>query len=160
MRIGFRRYVLDTAGVLYQIPNAAFDRMLRDPVRNRLPRFAGQRVRSAEMSVALMNGKPIAVVRSSFSILTFKKNGALVSPLSDRHVRARAELALAFEQPGRDTAVADASTRFLARAGQWSPSPAVRRRIEQKRIVRLFPANRGRSDCESEGREAAVRGLR
>jgi hypothetical protein len=38
------------------------------------------------MSVALMNGKPIAVVRSSFSILTFKKNGALVSPLSDRHV--------------------------------------------------------------------------
>ena len=32
-----------------------------------------------------MNGKPIAVERASFSILTFKKNGSLVSPLSDRH---------------------------------------------------------------------------
>lgn len=110
--------------------------MLRDPVRHRLPRFAGQRLRSAEIAVALMNGKPIAVERSSFSILTFKKNGALVSPLLDPHVRARAELALALGQPRRDTAVADASTRFLARGGQWSPSPAVRRRIEQTALGR------------------------
>lgn len=73
MRIGFRHYLLDAEGALYHVSNAAFDRMLRDPVRHRLPRFAGQRVRSAEISVALMNGKPIAVVRSSFSILTFKK---------------------------------------------------------------------------------------
>ncbi len=136
MRIGLRHYLLDAEGALYHVPNAAFDRMLRDPVRHRLPRFAGQRVRSAEIAVALMNGKPIAVERSCFSILTFKKNGALVSPLSDRHVRARAELALALEQPILDTAVADASTRFLARGGQWSPSAAVKRRIEQTAMGR------------------------
>jgi hypothetical protein len=136
MRIGFRHYLLDAEGALYHVPNAAFDRMLRDPVRHRIPRFAGQRIRSAEIAVALMNGKPIAVERSWFSILTFKKNGALVSPLSDRHVRARAELALALEQPIRDTAVADASTRFLARGGQWSPSAAVKRRIEQTALGR------------------------
>jgi hypothetical protein len=46
-----------------------------------------------------MNGKPIAVERFSSSILTFKKNEALVSPLLDPHVRARAELALAPENP-------------------------------------------------------------
>jgi hypothetical protein len=120
------------------MPNAAFDRMLRDPVRHRLPRFADQRVRSAEIAVELMNGQPIQVVRSWFNILTFKKNGTLVPPLSDRHVRARAEvaLALALEQPIRDTAVADASTRFLARGGQWSPSAAVKRRIEQTALGR------------------------
>jgi hypothetical protein len=39
---------------------------------------------SAEVVVALLNGKPIAVERCSFSILTFRKNGQLVSPLSDR----------------------------------------------------------------------------
>jgi hypothetical protein len=132
--------LLDAEGTLYRIPNAAFDRMLRDPVRHRLPRFAGQRVRSAEITVALMNRKPIAVERSSFSILTFKKNGVLVSPLLDLHVRARAELALALEKPIRDAAVADASTRFLARGGQWSPSAAVRRRIEQTAL--------GRQKCE------------
>jgi len=140
MRVAFRHFLLDREGTLYRLPSAALDRMLRDPVRHRLPRFAGQRVRSAEITVALMNGKPIAVVRSSFSILTFKKNGSLVSPLLDRHVRARAELALALEQPLRDTAVANASTQFLARGGQWSPSAAVRRRIEQTAL--------GRQKCE------------
>jgi hypothetical protein len=128
--------LLDAQDALYHVPNAAFDRMLRDPLRHRLARFAGQRVRSAEIALALMNGKPIAVVHSSFSILTFKKNGTLVSPLSDRHVRARAELALALGQPNSDTAVEDASTRFLARGGQWSPSAAVRRRIEQTALGR------------------------
>ena len=44
--------------------------------------------------------------------------------------------ALALDQPIRDTAVADASTRFLARGGQWSPSAAVRRRIEQTALGR------------------------
>jgi tryptophan 2,3-dioxygenase len=83
-----------------------------------------------------MNGQPTQVVRSSFNILTFKKDGTLVPPLSDRHVRARAELALALDQPIRDTAVADASTRFLARGGQWSPAAAVRRRIEQTALGR------------------------
>jgi hypothetical protein len=138
MRIGFRHYLLDAEGALYRIPNAAFDRMLRDPIRHRLPRFAGQRVRSAGIAVELMNGQPTQVVRSSFNILTFKKDGTLVPPLSDRHVRARAELALALalDQPIRDTAVADASTRFLARGGQWSPSAAVRRRIEQTALGR------------------------
>jgi hypothetical protein len=140
MRIGFRHYVLDAQEILYRIPNAALDRMLHDPVRHRLPRFAGQRIRSVEIVVALTNGKPIAVVHSSYRILTFKKNGALVSPLMDRHVRARAELALALDHPRRDTAVADASTRFLARGGQWSPSAAVKRRIEQTAL--------GRQKCE------------
>jgi hypothetical protein len=136
MRIGFRHYLLDAEGALYRIPNAVFDRMLRDPIRHRLPRFAGQRVRSAGIAVELMNGQPTQVVRSSFNILTFKKDGTLVPPLSDRHVRARAELALALDQPIRDTAVADASTRFLARGGQWSPPAAVRRRIEQTALGR------------------------
>jgi hypothetical protein len=138
MGIGLRHYLLDADDTLYGIPNAAFDRLLRNPVRNRLPRFAGQRIRSAEISLAQMNGKPIAVERSSFSMLTFENNGALVSPLADRHVRARAELALApaFGQPVRGTAVEDAESRFLARGGQWSPSPAVKRRIDQTALGR------------------------
>jgi hypothetical protein len=58
MRIGFRYYLFDAEGTLYRIANAAFDRMLRDPVRHPLPRFAGQRIRSAEIAVALMNRTP------------------------------------------------------------------------------------------------------
>lgn len=137
MRIGLRHYMLDADGTLYGLPNAAFDRMLRDPVQHCLPRFAGQRVRSAEIAVEMANGQPIQVVRSSFSILTFRRNGSLVSPLSDRHVRARAELALAPSRPSRDEEVTDASIRFLARGGKWTPTAAVRRRIEQTALGKL-----------------------
>ena len=56
-------------------------RILRDPTRHRCPRFAGQRVRSAEIAVELMDGQPIQVVRSSFNILTFK--GLLRIPARD-----------------------------------------------------------------------------
>lgn len=59
---------------MYHVPNAAFDRMLRDPAHDRLRRFAGQRVRIAEIAVALMNGKPIVIERSPFSMLTLKNS--------------------------------------------------------------------------------------
>lgn len=137
MRIAFRHYLLDADGSLYRLPNAAFDRLLTDPVRHRLPRFAGQRVRCAAIAVALLNGKPIAVERSWFSILTFKDNGALVPPLLDRHIRARAEIALSIEPPARGKVVEDAESQFLARGGQWTPPAPIRRRIEQTALGRL-----------------------
>jgi hypothetical protein len=54
--------------------------MLRFPKTHRLPQFARQRVRSAEVVVELMNGRPIAVVRCVFSMMTV---GMLLSLLSN-----------------------------------------------------------------------------
>jgi hypothetical protein len=136
MRVAFRHFLLDREGALYRLPSAALDRMLQSPTRHRLPRLAGQRVRSAEVAVEMMNGRPLRVVRSVFSMLTFKSDGTLVSPLRDRHVRARAELAQALGAPARHAGIAEASTRFVARGGQWTPSAAVARRIEQTALGR------------------------
>ena len=111
--------------------------MLNNPTRHRLARFAGQRVRSAEVVVEMKNGRPIVVLRSVFNMLTFKSNGTLVPPLRDRHVRARAELALAPEAPDLHPGISDASTRFVARGGQWKPPAALVRRIEQTALGRL-----------------------
>lgn len=89
---------------------AALDRMLRNPTRYRLALFAGQRVRSAEVVVEMINGRPLVVLHSVFNIWTFKNNGTLVPPLRDRPVRARAELALALDSPDPRAIVAEAST--------------------------------------------------
>jgi hypothetical protein len=129
MRVAFRHFLLDREGALYRVPSATLDRMLQVPTRYRIARLAGQRVRSAEVAVEMMNGRPIRVVRSVFSMLTFKSDGSLVAPLEDCHVRARAELA--FGTPARHARTAEASTRFVARGGQWTPSAALVRRIEQ-----------------------------
>jgi hypothetical protein len=136
MRVAFRHFLLDQEGALYRRPSAALDRMLHSPTRHRLARFAGQRVRSAEVAVDMMNGRPLRVVRSVFNMLTFKSDGTLVPPRRDRHVRARAELAQALGAPARHAGIADASSRFVARGGQWTPSAAVARRIEQAALGR------------------------
>ena len=137
MSVSIRKFLLDRDDTLFRLPSATFDRMLRFPKTHRLPRFAGQRVRSAEVVVELMNGRPIAVVRSVFSMMTFKRDGTLVSPLRDPHVLARAELAFAFDAPDPLASVADAASRFVARGGQWKPPAALLRRIEQTALGRL-----------------------
>jgi hypothetical protein len=114
MRVAFRHFLLDSEGTLYRLPSAALDRMLDNPTRHRLARFAGQRVRSAEVFVEMMNGRPLVVLHSVFGMLTLKSDGTLVSPLQDRHVRARAELALALDSPDPRASVAEASSRFVA----------------------------------------------
>jgi hypothetical protein len=50
VRVAFRHFLLDSEGTLYHLPSAALDRMLHNPTRHRLARFAGQRVRSAEVA--------------------------------------------------------------------------------------------------------------
>jgi hypothetical protein len=133
--MALRYYLLDSQGTLYRLPSAALDRMLQEPTRRRLGHFAGQRVRSAEVVVEMLGGQPICVVRSVFNMVRFKRDGTLVPPFRDRHLRARAELAL--EAPTRHTTVAQAGTQFLARGGQWTPSADVKRRIEQTALGHL-----------------------
>jgi hypothetical protein len=136
MRVALRHFLLDREGGLYRLPMATLDRMLRLPLHCRLPRLAGQRVRSAEVAVEMLNGRPLRVVRSVFNVLTFKNDGTLLPPLEDRHVRAHAELALALETRDHGAGISDASTRFVARGGQWTPSAALKRQIEQTALGR------------------------
>jgi hypothetical protein len=137
VRVAIRHFLLDSEGTLYRLPSAALARLLHNPTRHRLTRFAGQRVRSAEVVVEILNGGPLVVLRSVFNMWTFKSDGTLVSPLRDRHVRARAELALALDSPEPGASVAEAGSRFVARGGQWKPPSPLVRRIEQTALGRL-----------------------
>jgi hypothetical protein len=149
MRVALRHFLLDRQDALYRLPSATFDRMLQTPGSYDLPIFAGQRVRSAEVAVEMTNGRPERILRSVFNILTFNTDGTLVPPLQDRHLRARAELALTLGTPHHRTEIAEASTRFVARGGQWQPSAALIRRIEQtapgrQKCPRISPSSIGR----------------
>lgn len=145
MRLALRYFLLDREGALYRLPSATLDRMQQVRSRLRLARFAGQRVRSAEIAVQLINGRPVRVIRSVFNMLSFKSDGTLLPTQHDRHARARVELALASAAAARRAGVTEASTRFVARGGQWTPSAALVRRMEQialgrQKCPRISPA--------------------
>ena len=131
MRLALRYFLLDREGALYRLPSATLDGMQQVRTRLRIPGFAGQRVRSAEVAVEMLNGRPVRVVRSVFTMLTFKSDGTLLPTLQDRHARARVEQALALAARTRRAGITEAGTRFVVRGGLWTPSTALVKRMEQ-----------------------------
>jgi len=77
MGLSVRQLVVDQSDRIHRIGLGKFIDMLRDPLMHRFPIFAGQRVRSAEAIVQLVDRKPIRVVRMSFDILVFENTGCL-----------------------------------------------------------------------------------
>jgi len=69
MGFSFQRYLVAVDDTLYRPANTTFDRMLRDPANHRLPVFAGQRVRMADVVVEFVGREPACVVRTTFAVL-------------------------------------------------------------------------------------------
>jgi hypothetical protein len=138
MGLSSRMFLLDQDDGLYRLPNTKFDQILRDP-SYRVLRFAGARVRMADVVVELVDRQPIRVVWSTFAILTFDDQGRFEASTFDRHQRVRAELALAppiAESDGTATVV-DAAMRFVAQGGRWAPPRALARRIDEAALDRV-----------------------
>jgi len=139
MRLSNRMFLLDQEDDLYRLPNAKFDRMIRDPNCHSFPRFAGARLRMADMLVEILDRHPIRVVWSSFGILAFDQEGYFDPSAFDVHQRARAELALAptITMPDGKMTVVNAATRFVARGGCWTPSHLLERRLDEAALGRV-----------------------
>ena len=139
MGLSCRNFLLDQDDGLYCLPNTKFEQMLRDPTSHRLPRFAGARVRMAEVVVELVDRQAIRVVWTTFGLLTFDDQGCFEPGTFDRHQRARAELALAplGAAPGSAVTVVDAASRFVAQGGRWAPSRTLARRFDEAALGRV-----------------------
>jgi hypothetical protein len=127
-----RIYILGSDDTLYRLASAKFSRMVDDPKSHRLERFAGQRVRMAEVIVELRDRAPCAVVRLVHEMLGFDAEGRLDRTTFIRRNAALAELAIDPVIPRiaeAEKAVFDAGSRFLARGGFWHPSAALEQEI-------------------------------
>jgi hypothetical protein len=127
-----RRFLVGPDDTLYRLASAKFSRMLDDPGSHRLERFADQRVRMAEAIVEVRDRTPHAVVRLVYQILGFDGEGRLDRPAFMRQNAALVELAVGHvlgPSAAPDEAIVDASSRFVARGGQWQPSRSLERQI-------------------------------
>ena len=127
-----RIYILGPDDTLYRLASATFSRMVDDPTRHRVERFAGQRVRMAEVIVEVRDRAPYAVVRLVYEMLGFDAEGRLDCDAFIRRNAAVAELAIGPVVPRMveaEKAVVDAGSRFVARGGTWHPSAALEQEI-------------------------------
>ena len=139
MGISCRRFLIAQDGTLFRLSNTKFDRMLRDPMRNRLPLFAGQRVRMAQAIVELTDRAAVRILRKTLAMLVFDGAGAIDSGRFERQQFALAGSALAAALIVRDleTKVVDAADRFVAQGGSWTPSIALNGAIEEAALGRV-----------------------
>jgi hypothetical protein len=127
-----RIFILGPDDSLYRLASAKLSRMVDDPESHRLERFAGQRVRMAEVIVEVRDRAPYAVVRLVYEILGFDAEGRLDRAMFIRRNAALAELAIDPVIPRmveEEKAVVDAASRFVARGGFWHPSVALEQKI-------------------------------
>ena len=135
MGFSCRTFLIARDDTLWRLSSTKFDRMLRDPASHCLPVFAGQRARMASVVVELVARNPVRVVRNTFSILTFDDEGRIDPSRFEKQQFALVESAVApvfavFDDDSNQTVV-DATSRFIAQGGQWIPSRALARVIDQ-----------------------------
>jgi hypothetical protein len=135
MGFSCRTFLIARDDTLWRLSSTKFDRILRDPASHCLPVFAGQRARMASVVVELEARNPVRVVRKTFSILTFDAEGRIDSGRFEKQQLALVESAVApafvVFNVERNQAVVDATSRFIAQGGQWVPSRALARVIDQ-----------------------------
>jgi hypothetical protein len=139
MSLRCHRFLIADDGTLCRLANAKLERMLRDPANYRLPAFAGQRVRMADVAVEVVDRVPVRVVRSTFAILAIDDDGRIDSSKFVRQQFALAETALApvLAVSESNDGVIDATARFVAQGSSWVPSPTLARVIEDAALGRL-----------------------
>jgi hypothetical protein len=158
MGYSYHRYLVAMDDTLYRMANTAFDRMLSEPTRHRVPELAGQRVRTVEVVVELAGREPVAVVRQAFAVLAFDAAGSVDVTRLRKQQYARIETALApvFADPQRDEKIVDAGEQFVAQRrhmdavastgkghrerGPWSPKVPAPGRTRQRRLTHLRSA--------------------
>lgn len=107
--------------------------MLGHPDSHRLPAFAGQRVRIANLTIELANRIPTRVVHQDFMIVTLDANGVLdVGRIMERaSSRGEAILSDSIRNDARGTKVVDTTAHFKVQGGQWAPSPTLVRALTE-----------------------------
>jgi hypothetical protein len=134
MGYSVRTFLISGDDTVWRLANNKFWQMLDDPASHCLPAFAGQRIRTADVIVELKAREPVQVVRRTFFILTFDPEGHIDLGKFGKQQSALAELFMApvfaTFNSDRDQTIVDATSRFIAQGGQWVPSSALERIID------------------------------
>jgi hypothetical protein len=116
-------FMLGDSDQLFRLPAARYARMLRQPSEYPLRYFANRRVRCAEAIVELKSRKAVRVVRMFFWNADFDDRGVLDTVALGRQsvaaLDALLEAAWSREHPVN---IVDATSRFVAKGGAWTPT--------------------------------------
>jgi hypothetical protein len=138
MGIGIRIFLVDGDDKIRRIPASRFERILNGDPKEVLFQYRNFQIRYAEIALELENGRPISILRISYSYLRIDSEGRADKDFIDAEGRAAISTLPSFPLPGEPKNVIHASDRFAQKRYKneftWRPSFE----LEQELIRRSF----------------------
>ena len=133
MGLGMRIFIVKDDDSLERLPFGRYNRLIRHDARERLPEYAGKRVRCAVIVVESINRKPVEILKCQYSYISFYSDGML-----KKGGEGEVKLAMDMLEPviiERAKQVVDARHKFArkryAREYRWEPSPEIEASIHK-----------------------------
>ncbi len=129
MGLGSRIFIVNDDESVCRLPMARYERLFREDLNECMPRYAGKRIKYAHIVVELENRKPVKVLMSQFSYLTFDMDGKIDQASMEKEARLGIEMVAPVLLDSQPANVVDARHRFAKKQFSdlylWQPSPAV-----------------------------------
>ena len=133
MGISIRIFFVEENGSLKRIPLTRYERLLdRDP-KERLPQYAGKRVKYVEVAVQYMQRKPVEILRVLYLILTFDSEGMVDGAELEKQMRLGLEMMPPIPADRSFKQVVNGQHRFAQKSYddryRWAPTPEIKEAI-------------------------------
>jgi hypothetical protein len=127
MGIGLRVFLIGDDDSIERLSAARYERLLRRDPQERLPRYAGKRVRYAMTILEVAGRRPVEIVRIHYSFLHFDPKGSIDAADQEREARLGLEMLPPVPKQPDSPHVVDARHRFAKKryhdAYKWTPTP-------------------------------------
>jgi hypothetical protein len=132
--VSVRIFFITDDNEILKVPNAKFERMLKGSREENTTRFAGKRIRAAEIAVLIEDRKPVMVLRAIYFYLHFNEKGILDFErfLQDGRIVGEAGIPEIFLEKLKDNVI-NAQQEFAKRKRDhtvwWKPNVKLERDI-------------------------------
>jgi hypothetical protein len=135
MGYSIRTFLITPDDVIRKIGMTRYWNMLVTPDSDCLPEFAAQRVRLANLTIELVDRKPVHVINRDFVIVTFDAQGRLYVGQIMQRGSSLFEVFMAsnlgrYDKKGT-AKVVDATARFTVQGSQWTPTRALSQALDE-----------------------------
>ena len=100
-----RVFIINDDDSLRRLPNAKYERMLRQDPNDRLSQYSGKRIRYALVILETENRKPSKIIRIQYSYLFFDSEGSLDTQEREREMLIGVNMVPPYVDEGKNTAI-------------------------------------------------------
>ena len=140
MGVGIRAFLFNDNDTIERLPLTRYERLLQRHPKEYLPKYAGKRVRFAEVAVELKERKPVQILRVVYGILPFDSKGRIDAAEQEKEMRLCAEMMPPILKDRPSPKIVDAKHQFAKKRFddqfKWKPTPQNEKAIVEAIFVK------------------------